>query len=211
LPTDRAEWAIEEYAERNTLVHSSVAELIQAGHWSKLARLLYHDAKDLPLMIPPGEEDGIENMPALIENLRTKYFIIDVGDEEDPETWRANAEATQCRTALRLKTTEKDRKKAEVVEAATKRAMEAANKREQENRLIEKATAGKRKVSQPFPLGEAILAKKIKEMEKVVGIQKEVDNQEAKLGKLYKKRDEAIDALGNMDIEDDTAELENKD
>jgi len=45
----------------------------------------------------------------------------------------------------------------------------------------------------------------------VVGIQKEVDNQEAKLGKLYKMRDEVINALGNMDIEDDAAELENKD
>jgi hypothetical protein len=211
LPTDRAEWAIEEYAERNALVHSSVTELIQAGHWSRLARLLYHDAKDLPLMIPPGEEDDIENMSALIENFRTKYFIIDVGDEEDPETWRANEEATQYRAALRLKTDEKDRKKAEVVEAAAKRAKAAANKREQDNHLIEKATARKRKASQPFPLGEAILSKKTKEMEKVVGIQNEVDDQEAKLGKLYKKRDEAIDALGNLDIEDDAAELENKD
>ena len=36
-------------------------------------------------------------------------------------------------------------------------------------------------------IGEAILAKKTKEMENVVGIQKVVDNQETKLGELYKK------------------------
>jgi len=92
-------------------------------------------------MIPPGEEDDIENISALIETFRTKYFI-DVGDEEDPGTWRANVEFTQYRTALRLKTNKKDRKKAEVVEAAAKRAKEATNKREQDNRLIDKATAG---------------------------------------------------------------------
>ena len=60
LPTERVVWVNEQYAERKLLVQSSVAELIRLGPWSKLADLLYNDAKDLAVTIPPQMEDDIE-------------------------------------------------------------------------------------------------------------------------------------------------------
>lgn len=47
------------------------------------------------------------------------------------------------------------------------------------------------------------MVKKQKEIEKVVDIQEQVRKKEKELDKLYKNRDEAVYALGNLDIEDD--------
>lgn len=198
---ERSEWVIERYAERNELAHSSVTELLQTGRWYELAKALYQDRKDLRLMIPPELEDDIEKMCGLIDSIRTKYFIVEIGDEEYPETWRANEEASKFRAALRSKEEEKDKKKAELVEAAVKKANEMAKKRNQTTELVGAAITGKRKASQPLP--SALMAKKQKEMEKVVGIQQQVRKKEEELDMLYKKRDEAVYALGNFDVKDE--------
>ena len=204
LPTERVVWVIERYAERNLLVHFSVTELIQLGRWSKLADLLYHDAKDLALVIPPQMEDDIDKMSGIISSIKDKFFTVEEGDEDFPEAWRANEDANKYRKDLRAKTEAKDKTKADLVEAAVKRASEAAKKREKQAALVEKAMLGKRKASQEFPLGEAILAKKTREMEKVIGIQTQVESKEKELDRHYQKRDKAIDALGNLDIKEDS-------
>ncbi|KAI9782240.1 MAG: hypothetical protein M1839_005354 [Geoglossum umbratile] len=198
LSRGRVECLIENYAERNTLVHSGVTQLMQAGHWSQLATNLYHDAKDLLMVIPPGMEEDIENMSAVISSLRARYFIIDEGDEDDPDTWRANEEAVRYRHALRAETDAKNKKKAEIVEEMVQRAGKAAEKRAKQAELVENAILGKRKASQTFPLGEEMLAKKSKEMEKVVGIQLQVTRKESELDNLYRTREKAVDALGNL-------------
>ncbi|KAI9861433.1 MAG: hypothetical protein M1813_005330 [Trichoglossum hirsutum] len=187
LSRERVEWLVENYAERNTLVHSGVTQLMQAGHWSQLATNLYHDAKDLLMVIPPRMEEDIENMSAVISSLRARYFIIDEGDEDDPDTWRANEEAARYRHALRAETDAKNKKEAEIVEEMGKQA-----------ELVKNAILGKRKASQTFPLGEEMLAKKSKEMEKVVGIQLQVTRKESESDKLYRTREKAVDALGNL-------------
>ena len=69
LSTERVEWVIEHYAERNLLVHSIVTELMQIGRWTQLAELLYNDGKDLAVTIPPGMEADIDNMSATISSL----------------------------------------------------------------------------------------------------------------------------------------------
>ena len=56
IDKDRAQWVIGRYAERNEMAHSTVLELLQAGYWTELALILYHDRKDLPLVVPPGDE-----------------------------------------------------------------------------------------------------------------------------------------------------------
>jgi hypothetical protein len=43
-----------------------------------------------------------------------------------------------------------------------------------------------------------LLAKKSKEMEKVVGIQVQVTRKESELDKLYRTREKAVGALGNL-------------
>jgi hypothetical protein len=168
---ERVEWHVENYAERNTLAHCGVTQLMQAGHWSQLAVNLYHDAKDLLMVIPPGMEEDIENISAVISSLRARYFIIDEGDEDDPDTWRANEEAARYRHALRAETDAKNKKKAEIVEEMVVRAGKAAEKRVKQAELVGNAILGKKKASQTFPLGDEVLAKKSKEMEKIVGSQ----------------------------------------
>ncbi|KAI9761815.1 MAG: hypothetical protein M1840_001695, partial [Geoglossum simile] len=198
LSSERVEWLIENYTKRNSLVHSGVTQLMQAGHWSQLATNLYHDAKDLPMVIPPGMEEDIEDMSATISSLRTRYFFIDEGDEDDPDTWVANEEAIRYRHALRAETDAKNKQKAEIVEEMVQRAGKAAEKRAKQAELVENAIIGKRKASQTFPLGEEMLAKKSKEMEKVVGIQLQVTRKESELDNLYRTREKAVDALGNL-------------
>jgi hypothetical protein len=100
---DRAQWVIGRYAERNEMAHSFILELLQAGHWTELALFLYHDRKDLPLVVPPEMNKDIERMTELIDNLIDKYYIIERGDEDEPDTWRATEEAARFRAALRSK------------------------------------------------------------------------------------------------------------
>jgi hypothetical protein len=94
----------------------------------------------------------------------------------------------------------KEKLHAELVEAAVKRANEAAKKRAKQKDLVEQAVLGKRKASQPFPLGEAVLAKKTREMEKVIGIQVQAKKKEKELERIYLSRDEAIASLAHLDL-----------
>lgn len=197
IDSDRAQWVIGRYAERNEMAHSSILELLQAGHWTDLALILYHDRKDLPLVVPPVMSNDIERMTELIDDLRDKYFIVERGDEDEPQTWRPTEEAARFRAALRLKEEEKERKKAEFVEMTMKKA----NRENKANELLDNAITGKRKASQP--LDRHLVAKKKKEMEKVIGIQKEVEEKELELGMLYDMRDEAVGALGKLNLKND--------
>ncbi|KAI9771265.1 MAG: hypothetical protein M1840_002235 [Geoglossum simile] len=154
-------------------------------------------------------EEDIENMSAVIGSLRARYFTIDEGDEDDPDTWRANEEAVQYRHALRAETDAKNKKKAEIVEEMVERASKATKKRAKQAELVGNAILGKRKASQTFLLGEEMLAKKSKEMEKVVGIQLQVTRKEYKLDKLYRTQlmhwenlGEAVSAMGYPDVEE---------
>lgn len=40
-------------------------------------------------------EDDIKKIPGLIHSLQTKYYIVEIGDGEDPETWTASEEASK--------------------------------------------------------------------------------------------------------------------
>ena len=195
IDSDRAEWVIKQYAERNEMAHSRVLELLQIGHWTELALILYHDRKDLPLVIPPDMNDDIERMTELIDDLRDQYFIIEKGDEEEPHTWRPTEEAARFRAALRSKEEEKERKKAEHMELITKKARKEA----QVDKRLDTAILGKRKASRS--LNREQMAKKRKEMESVIGIQKEIERWEDKLERLYDKRDGMVDDLGKLELE----------
>ena len=186
IDNDRAQWVIGRYAERNEMANSSVLELFQVGHWTELALILYHDRKDLPLVVPPEMNNDIERMTEFIDDLRDKYYIVEGGDEDDPHAWMPNEEAVRFRAAVRLKGEEKERKKAELIEMAMKKARGESKA----NELLDTAITGKRKASRP--LDRDLLAKKEKEMEKVVYIQIQVERKEQELEKL-----EVMSALGN--------------
>jgi hypothetical protein len=79
--------------------------------------------------------------------------------------------------------------------------MKKARKEIKANELLDTAITGKRKASRP--LDQDLLAKKRKEMEKVVGIQNQVERKEQELEKLYEKRDEAVGAFGELELEND--------
>lgn len=202
LPAKRAEWVIEQYAATN-LAHDSITELLRLGRWSKLADLLYNDAKDLPVTIPPQMEDDIGKLSALIACIRDEFFLIEKGDDDFPPAWRANDGAAEYRNQLRGKTGGKERTKADLVEKAVKRGNQAAKKRGKQAVLVEKAIRSKRETGQEFSLGEVALAKTTGNMEKMVGIQTQIELKEEGLGRLYHERDKAIEALVcNWDIGD---------
>ena len=58
-------------------------------------------------------------------------------------------------------------------------------RRLKQEELTNKVILAKNKLSQPFPLGEAVLAKMLREVEKVVGIQAQIIVKEAELDKLW--------------------------
>ena len=142
-------------------------------------------------------------MSAVINGLKERFFDVDPGDEDVPSAWVRNQKARDYRNEMRAKADLKKQAQDKLVQKMAQQANEAAQKRQTQSDLVSKAILGKRKASQPFPLGEAILEKKRKEMEKVVGIQVEVDKKEKELERLYEKRKGALDALRNLDIEDD--------
>lgn len=195
IDNHRAEWVIEKYAERNNMVHSRIVELLQTGFWTELALILYHDRKDLPLVIPPDMDDDIERMTELIDDLRDKYFIIEKGEEENPNSWTPSEEAKGYRAAIRLKEEEKERKEAEHMELIMKKARKEAR----DEQRLDTAILGKRKASRS--LNRQQLAKKRKEMEGVIGIQKQIEKWEEQLEALYKMRDEMVAKLGKLEVE----------
>src|SRR5438876_10236114 len=109
LPSERVEWVVERYAERNTLAHYAITQLMQTGHWGQLATVLHYDAKDLAVVITPGMEEDIIHMLAVIRYFRTMYFIIEKGDEDHPDAWRANEKASQYRKELRANIENKEK------------------------------------------------------------------------------------------------------
>ena len=146
---------------------------------------------------PREMNNDIERMTGLIDDLRDKYYIVERGDEDEPHTWRPTEEAARFRAALRLNEEEKERKKAELIDIALKKA----RRETKANELLDTAITRKRKVSRS--LDRDLLKKKRKEMEKVVGIQNQVERKEQELEKLYEKRDEAVDAFGKLELEND--------
>jgi hypothetical protein len=80
-------------------------------------------------------------------------------------------------------------------------AMRRGRREIKANELLNAAITGKRKASQP--LDQDFLAKKTKEKEKVIGLEKQVRRKEGALEKLYDKRDEAVSVLKKLELEDD--------
>lgn len=75
------EWVIEQCADGNLPTHSVVTELIQHGHWSKPVDLLYNDAEELAMTIPPQTEVDIEKMSASIGAVKHEFITVNEGNE----------------------------------------------------------------------------------------------------------------------------------
>jgi hypothetical protein len=216
LDTDRVEWMIGQYAERNSNSHSTITELIQAGRYRDLSEVLYHDAKDLAMMIPPKMEKDIAAMESIIASLRDAFFIINEGEEENWQAWEINKEAKEFRKGLGSAAEERERQKRKHVEDTVALANKAIQRMEKQKEITAKAVLGKRKESYSFPLDEKVLKRKNIEMEKVIGIQKQVEAKEEEIeGKieevkkmektlisLYDKRHDAVGEFGNPEISD---------
>jgi hypothetical protein len=135
-------------------------------------------------MTSPGSGEDTESMSVIVDSLRATFFTIRAGDEDEPETRVATREVTDYRDSILKHNTNKDKKKAELVEEMTKRASDAVKRRLKQEQLANKVIFAKRKGSQPFPLGEAVLAKMLREVGKDVGIQAQINVKEAELDKL---------------------------
>ncbi len=208
LPRERVIWVIEQYAQRSLLSHYTITQLMQTGDWSALAILLYNDAKDLAVTIPLSDARNLVNMSATISTLKERFFEVEPGDEDFPKAWTRTESARDYRNELRTKLKAGEEREANLIEAMTIQASKAMKKREKRSQLVEKAILRQRKASELFPLGEAILDTRTMEMEKVVGIQSQVDRREQEPDQLHEKRTKAVNALGDLDIKDDSFEEE---
>ena len=165
LESDKVEWLISRYVERNIVAHSGIPEIIERGEWTQLARQLYLDKKELPLIVPMDDEEEAKKMWSVIDCLVAKYLKIHFGDEDSPAAWTATPQAFSLRDDLRSKEVSKKQAKSRHIEKIVKITNRAYRQQEKFEVQLEAAIIGKRKASTPFPLGEEVLAKKWKEME----------------------------------------------
>lgn len=75
------------YGERNSLVHSGINEFLQKKHYSTVAKLLWQDEKDLPLIMPPERSEEKEALLQIIVALREDIFDIEPGEEDNHQSW----------------------------------------------------------------------------------------------------------------------------
>lgn len=71
------------YGEQNSPVHSSIDEFLQKKQYSAVAKLLWQDEKDLPLLMPPERSEEKEALLQIIVALREDIFDIEPGEEDN--------------------------------------------------------------------------------------------------------------------------------
>lgn len=119
LNTDVTITAINMYADRNDLVHSSVTRIIENRHWSPLARKLAEDLRDLPLVTPAHLCHTIPVVQAIIESVIEEHF------DTNGESYMGWGPKVSSRT-MADELAKGRENKARAIEAERKRVKEAA-------------------------------------------------------------------------------------
>jgi hypothetical protein len=82
-------WLIKEWADRNRTFHNYIRQYISDCHWSKLAKQLCRDLKEL-LSVTPDAETA-KNYEKVLLSIQKEYF--DVMSRDDPYHWFPNENA----------------------------------------------------------------------------------------------------------------------
>ena len=150
------------YAERNSLVHLEVEQMVDEGRWPDLANALHQDLKALPALIPPTFNSDIPVYEACIKSLIDEYF--DVVDIDLPGTYIFKNSARQMWEQNQKDKARKADKAAEIRKKVAEKATKFFNDRVKERVTIlqlaqERSRSGgippgspsKRKASQEHP------------------------------------------------------------
>ena len=153
--------------ERNLLSYSSAAELIRQGHWTLLTGT-YETAKRAPADHAQEQSRRYCQGGFLTKSLKNAYFSVQKVYEEDLVAWTANPKVFAFCGAMRFKDELQKSVKIWHVDGIVKLANKACKIQEMKSDKIRTALLGKGKASTPFPLGGRILARKTKEMERIL-------------------------------------------
>ncbi|MCJ1471539.1 hypothetical protein MMC13_000179 [Lambiella insularis] len=127
--------AINMYGTRNNAVHADVKEMIKLCRWFSLAKTLYQDLNDLPLLIPPSRPQDLKMVGSIIEDLRDTYFEPDSGDANDPDTWIQSAKARELSQKRKL---EKEEEEEIALQRAAAEAIHLRNRQAKVNKAARK-------------------------------------------------------------------------
>lgn len=75
------------YSERNKTVHNGLIAIIKDGLYMNLAKLLYNDCCDIPLIIPAEDASLVELLQHLIETTIDLYFDRDEDQPDNFQLW----------------------------------------------------------------------------------------------------------------------------
>ncbi|MCJ1251906.1 hypothetical protein MMC30_009144 [Trapelia coarctata] len=85
LEFEHMKWSIQEYAQRNRKFHNGVNEHIDNCHWTRLAKQVYTDLADLPMVF---DKERAAQYERSIKYIRDRYLVRGAFPN-DPETWQA--------------------------------------------------------------------------------------------------------------------------
>ena len=190
-------WAIQRYAERNDIMHSSVQELIQRGDWTELAILLYNDASDLDWVIPEDMKGDLMMMKITIDEVRNAYFEIDPGDEFNPRSWIASKKARVLKAQFRQEEAKRIANlESEIASMKDVIARREAKQAAEEDKLVKAVRGVKRKSGSDLPdWAKREKAKKLKQVAEVVGVQGKIEAMEAALDRRYVERTDLVKGM----------------
>lgn len=120
------------YADRNSLVHSSVIHLADSGRWEELRTILARDLVDIPTVTPGHLRQNIPVLQETIQTVVDHYFDRKARNPNDPIGW---VPKTQAYLDAAKKDKEQKARESRVLAERTRIAKEAA---ERCKKLIEK-------------------------------------------------------------------------
>ena len=99
---DYTERMIVGYAERNKVIHASIDEVIREGHYHELSSALYHDYRDVALVLPETAVEDVQRVRQVIRYLRDEHLQgVDFPEDEDRlQSWSRSDKARDLRHRL---------------------------------------------------------------------------------------------------------------
>jgi hypothetical protein len=147
-------------------------------------------------------------MKITISEIKTSYFDIDEGDEDDPRTWTPSQKGKELkgrfRSDLEKKLEELKSKEKEIVEMKECIAIKEGKAEKEEERFLRALRGVKRKSGSPLDgWVTQERAKRKREFEQLLGIQTGIDNMEGKLDEKYNEREKLIKSVKDWALKDD--------
>jgi hypothetical protein len=128
------------YAQENELLHSKLDQLIETAQFPTLAKVLWHDLRDIPKVTPRSSKDFCEVMKTIIRCLIDIWYDIPEGWEDQCGAWNCSKNLLERSKNLAAK---KETHQSELITSILERAKwmkQRKNERRAEQRKNERRT-----------------------------------------------------------------------